>query len=184
MDMSTPQIGCSKNDLDTPALCLDLDVMEANIQTMVETCRTHNVTWRPHAKCHKSPDIAKRLVQAGAIGVTCSTVQEAENMAAAGINDLLIANMIAGKKKIERLVALTSTADAIVCVDHLAQATAISEAMEAAKRDMRVPMHGLGDATAALYVSNREWLKRINYQPTSVDPAAYAKTQGPWSTPT
>ena len=59
-------------------------------------------------------------------------------MAAAGINDLLIANMIAGRKKIKRLVALSATADTIVCVDHLAQATAISEAMEAAKRSVRV----------------------------------------------
>lgn len=138
MNAPTPPIGCSKHDLDTPALCLDLDVMEANIQTMVETCRTHNVAWRPHAKCHKSPDIAQRLVQAGAIGVTCATVREAELMAAAGITDLLIANMVAGRKKIERLVALSATADVIVCVDNLAQVTAISEAMKAAQRSVRV----------------------------------------------
>ena len=138
MNYRPPPIGCTKSDLVTPALCLDLDVMTANIQTMVETCRGHDVAWRPHAKCHKSPEIARRLVQAGAIGVTCATIQEAENMAAAGIKDLLIANMIAGRNKIERLVALSSHADVIVCVDHIAQAAAISAAMKAVKKSVRV----------------------------------------------
>jgi D-serine deaminase-like pyridoxal phosphate-dependent protein len=138
MKSPTAQIGCTKHDLDTPALCLDLDVMESNVRTMVETCRAHDVDWRPHAKCHKSPDIAQRLVQAGAIGVTCATIREAEHMAAAGITDLLIANMIAGRRKLERLVALTSCADPIVCVDHSAQASALSDAMEAAQQSVRV----------------------------------------------
>ncbi len=138
MNSPTAQIGCTKDDLDTPALCLDLDVMESNIRIMVETCRAHGVAWRPHAKCHKSPVIAKRSVQAGAIGVTCATIQEAESMAAAGVTDLLIANMIAGHRKLARLVALRSHADPIVCVDHLAQASALSAAMNAARQPVRV----------------------------------------------
>ena len=65
-----PKIGCSKADLDTPALCVDLDALESNIQYMAETCRQNGVDWRPHSKCPKSPAIARKVVEAGASGVT------------------------------------------------------------------------------------------------------------------
>ena len=71
-------IGCFKSDLDTPALCIDLDAMESNAAEMSQACRDRNLAWRPHSKCHKSPDIGRKLVQAGAIGLTCAKLGEAE----------------------------------------------------------------------------------------------------------
>ncbi len=136
--MSEPQLGCTKDDLDTPALCIELDVLESNIRCMADTCSRHGVAWRPHAKCHKSSTIARMQLEAGAIGVTCAKVGEAEIMAAGGVNDILIANMIVGPKKIERLAGLRKVADPIVCIDHLSQAEPISDAMKAASLKCRV----------------------------------------------
>src|ERR1700686_5224770 len=110
-------IGQTKSALDTPALLVDLDVMEANIARIVAACRAYGVAWRPHSKAHKTPEIAQRQIAAGAIGVTCAKLGEAEVMAAAGIRDILIANQIVGAIKIARLVELAGRADPIVCVD-------------------------------------------------------------------
>lgn len=149
----SPRIGCSKSELSTPALCLDLDLFEANVQHMVAACRERRVQWRPHAKCHKSPILGRWIVDAGACGLTCATIDEAEIMAAAGIQDLLIANMIAGSVKVERLVELASQADVLVCADHPAQVRQLSGAMAAAKRTVRVlveleiGMHRVGVAS-------------------------------------
>lgn len=131
-------IGRSKLELSTPALCLDLDKFEKNIIEMVSVCRQHEVDWRPHAKCHKSPMIARRLVEAGAIGVTCATIAEAEVMVENGIDDVLIANMIAGQAKLERLVEVAKRSSVIICVDQIEQARAISLAMSAAQTSVRV----------------------------------------------
>ena len=136
--MTLPALGCSKEDLDTPALLVDLDALEANIASMVATCRKHNVAWRPHSKCHKSPQVGRKLVEAGAIGVTCAKLGEAEVMAQGGIRDVLIANMIVGPKKVARLVELRKHADPLVCVDHPDQARAFSQAMSAAGLSLRV----------------------------------------------
>src|ERR1700682_6841293 len=95
--------GQPKSVLDTPALVVDLDAMEANIARIVATCRAHGVAWRPHSKAHKTPEIAQMQIIAGAIGVTCAKLSEAEVMAAAGIRDILIANQIVGPIKIARL---------------------------------------------------------------------------------
>ena len=127
-----------KTEIDTPALCLDLDVMEANIHSIMETCRQHGVAWRPHSKCHKSSQIGQKLVDAGALGITCAKLGEAEVMAAGGIQDLLIANLIVGPAKVQRLVALRKIADPIVCIDHMDQALPISEAMAASGQELRV----------------------------------------------
>lgn len=115
-------IGMNKADLDTPLLCIDVDVMDANIREMAGFMAARNVQWRPHQKCHKTPAIAHRQMQAGAIGVTCAKVSEAEVMAAAGIRDILIANMIVGRTKLERVAALCRIADPIVACDHYVQA--------------------------------------------------------------
>src|SRR4051812_15706282 len=114
-ELSPALVGCGKDALDTPALCVDLAAMEANICAMAETCRAHGVAWRPHAKGHKVPAIGKRELAAGAIGITCAKLGEAEIMAAAGIDDILIANMIVGPLKLARLVELRRIADPIVC---------------------------------------------------------------------
>src|SRR6202008_4650410 len=114
---SASLIGQPISVLDTPALLVDLDVMEGNMARIVAACRAHGIGWRPHSKAHKTPEIAQMQLVAGAIGITCAQVGEAEGMAAAGIRDILIANQIVGSAKLERLVALADCADPIVCVD-------------------------------------------------------------------
>src|SRR5215468_1228098 len=120
-------IGKSPSALDTPALLVDLDVMEANRARIVAACRAHGVGWRPHTKAHKTPELAKMQLAAGAIGITCAKVGEAEVMAAAGIRDILIANQIVGAAKIERLVSVAARADPIVCIDSVDNARELDE---------------------------------------------------------
>jgi D-serine deaminase-like pyridoxal phosphate-dependent protein len=127
--MSITQPGTLIDDLDTPVLCLDLDVLESNIRRAADVCRRKGVAWRPHCKAHKCPEVARLEVEAGAIGVTCAKLGEAEVMAAAGIRDILIANMLVGRQKLSRLAALCRIADPIVVVDDLAQVDPLSAAM-------------------------------------------------------
>ncbi|HVW38032.1 MAG TPA: alanine racemase, partial [Pirellulales bacterium] len=136
--MTQPALGSTKDGLDTPALCLDLDVMEANIRSVAATCRQHNVGWRPHSKGHKNTRIARTELEAGAIGITCAKLGEAEVMAAGGVRDILVANLVVGPHKVRRLVELRRKADPIVCVDHIEQALPIHQAMVEAKLRARV----------------------------------------------
>ena len=136
--MSRDLIGQSKFALDTPALLVDLDVMETNIARIIATCRAHGVAWRPHSKAHKTPEIAHREIAAGAIGITCAKLGEAEVMAAAGIRDILIANQIVGPIKIGRLVRLAEHADPIVCVDSIENLFELDEAFGNAGKRLRV----------------------------------------------
>ena len=120
-------IGRHLTELDTPALCIDLDRMEGNIRAMAATHKAAGKNWRPHAKCHKSPAIAHLQIRAGAIGVTVAKVSEAEVYIQAGISDVLIANMVVGRPKLERLAGLCRMGRPIVAVDHFAQAEALNE---------------------------------------------------------
>ena len=131
-------IGKSAVALDTPALIVDLDIMEANIGRIVATCRANGVAWRPHSKAHKTPEIAKMQIAAGAIGVTCAKLGEAEVMAAAGVHDILIANQIVGRIKIDRLVQLADRADPIVCVDSIDNLAELDAAFGRARKQLRV----------------------------------------------
>lgn len=117
-----------KDDIDTPALLLDLDVLEANIAHVAQSCRANGVNWRPHFKGHKTIEIAKRQLAAGAIGITCAKLGEAEILAAAGVRDILIANQIVGDAKIARLVRLLDMADVIVSVDSIENIAALAAA--------------------------------------------------------
>ena len=132
------RVGNSLAEIETPALCLDLDRFERNIARAAGLLAAKGIDWRPHAKCHKSPAIAEQLIEAGAIGATCAKLGEAEILAAAGVRDVLIANLIVGAKKIERLLALRRLADPIICLDALEQALPISQAMSAAGLKLRV----------------------------------------------
>jgi D-serine deaminase-like pyridoxal phosphate-dependent protein len=131
-------IGQPKSALDTPALLVDLDVMEANIARIVAACRAHGVAWRPHSKAHKTPEIAKIQIAAGAIGITCAKLGEAEVMAAAGIRDILLANQIVGPIKIARLVELADRADPVVCVDSIQNVNELDTAFSRAGKRLRV----------------------------------------------
>jgi D-serine deaminase-like pyridoxal phosphate-dependent protein len=111
--------GMPKDALETPALLVDLDFFELNVARIAEACRQASVYWRPHVKSVKVPEIAQLLISAGAHGVTCATLGEAETMAAGGIDNILIANQVVGDTKISRLVELSRRRDVIVSVDGL-----------------------------------------------------------------
>ncbi len=110
-------MGRSKWDLDTPSLMVDLDVLDRNVARMATTFKQAGVGWRPHTKGIKVPALAHKLLRAGAFGITCAKLGEAEVMAAAGVGDILIANQVVGGPKIARLVNLIPWADVIVAVD-------------------------------------------------------------------
>lgn len=117
--MLTSLVGLPVSELDTPALLIDLDAFEANIKTMAADIKSRGANWRPHSKANKCPAIVQKQIEAGAIGVTCAKLSEAEVMAAAGIKDILIANQIVGPIKARRLAALAGQADPIVAVDNI-----------------------------------------------------------------
>jgi D-serine deaminase-like pyridoxal phosphate-dependent protein len=121
-------IGRSKWELDTPALLIDLDVLERNVERISCRLREAGVGWRPHTKGIKVPAIAYTLLRAGAFGVTCAKVAEAEVMAGAGVRDILIANQVVGEPKIARLVNLLPWADVVVAVDDEDNVAALNRA--------------------------------------------------------
>ena len=102
------------DDLDTPALTIDLDVLEKNIREMAELCTALDIPLRVHTKTHKIPEIAHMQLRAGSQGITCQKLGEAEVMADAGITDILVPYNILGEQKLERLSRLTRSADITV----------------------------------------------------------------------
>jgi len=111
-------IGQRLEEVDTPALVLDLDAFERNLETLKQSV-AGKVRVRAHAKTHKSPDIARRQIAAGAVGVCCQKVSEAEALVEGGVQDVLVSNEIVGAPKIARLAALSRRAHLGVCVDNL-----------------------------------------------------------------
>ena len=94
-------------DVDTPALLLDLDAFEFNIQLMADLVKKFKINHRPHAKTHKSPVVAQKQIAAGAVGQCCQKVAEAEILVAGGVNDVLVSNQIVGRRKLDRLAGLS-----------------------------------------------------------------------------
>ena len=131
-------IGMHKTELDTPALLIDLDKMESNIQTMADYFTTVNAVLRPHLKTHKTPMLAHKQIAAGAIGITCAKLGEAEAVIHAGIRDVLIANQILGRQKIARLVNLAKQSEIMVAVDNAQNVTDISETAAAKGVTVRI----------------------------------------------
>jgi D-serine deaminase-like pyridoxal phosphate-dependent protein len=125
------QPGDPASAIDTPALVLDLDAFERNLQRMADALAGSNVRLRPHAKSHKCPEIAKRQVALGAVGVCCQKVSEAAVFVAAGIQDVLVTNEVVGEAKIRRLLDLARRARMGVLVDHPAQVQALATAAKA-----------------------------------------------------
>ena len=122
--------GQSRADLDTPALLLDLDAVDANIAQLANWFRDKSCQLRPHAKTHKLPLIAQKQIAAGAIGITCAKLSEAEAFFRHGIRDILVANEIVGARKIERLMEVCRLGNLIICVDDVGNARAISAAAQ------------------------------------------------------
>ncbi len=104
-------------EIDTPALMVDLDVMDQNLQRIATLAREHGVALRPHIKTHKSPWIAKQQIAAGAVGVTVAKLSEAEVMVDGGIEDVLIAFPLVGSVKLKRLERLARDARVAVSLD-------------------------------------------------------------------
>ncbi|MBN1344828.1 MAG: DSD1 family PLP-dependent enzyme [Phycisphaerae bacterium] len=117
---------------DTPALLLDVDAAEANLQTMAEYFNGRPCKLRPHFKSHKCTTLARRQVALGAVGITCAKLGEAEVLAAAGINDILIANQVVGAVKMPRLVEVARRSTLRVAVDSQANVRELSQAASAA----------------------------------------------------
>jgi 3-hydroxy-D-aspartate aldolase len=105
------------DEVDTPALILDLEAFEKNNRTLFGLIG-NRVRVRPHAKTHKCPDVAKRQIALGAVGMCCQKVAEAEAMVEGGVRDVLVTNEIVGAPKLERLAALSRRAKIGVCVDN------------------------------------------------------------------
>lgn len=129
----------ARNRLNTPALILDLDAFEANIAWMAAYAADRGLGMRPHAKSHKCVAVARAQVAAGASGVCCATMGEAEMMAAAGIPGLLLTSPIATPAKYARLIALaTSGADIMAVVDDARVIAELAQAAAAAGTTLRV----------------------------------------------
>lgn len=106
------------DELDTPVLLIDLDALERNIARMRELTVAAGITYRPHAKAHKTPVIAEMQRAAGAVGVCCAKLGEAEVLAAGGIDDILITTPVVGASKLARLMTVANQAKIAVVVDN------------------------------------------------------------------
>jgi D-serine deaminase-like pyridoxal phosphate-dependent protein len=128
-----------RDEIATPALLLDLDRFEHNLARMAEHARRAGKALRPHAKTHRCPEIARRQVAAGALGVACAKLGEAEVMARAGVRGLLITTEVVAPQAIARLVRLLGEApDTLLVVDNAENVAAVGRAMAAAGRVLDV----------------------------------------------
>jgi D-serine deaminase-like pyridoxal phosphate-dependent protein len=118
--------------LDTPALLVDLPTLERNIRRMAEFAAQHDVALRPHTKSHKTAEIARRQVAAGARGLTVAKLDEAEAFLDAGFDDVFVANQVIGAAKWQRLAELQRRATVAVGIDSLVGARGIASAAQAA----------------------------------------------------
>ena len=154
-------------DLDTPCLVVDLSLLESNLRRMTDYCRKHSLNLRPHAKTHKSPDIAKLQVAQGFPGITCAKVGEAEVMIENGLTDILIAYPVVGPLKVQRLCRLAKKAKIAVALDSTAAAEGI--AAEAVRQgvtidalaELNVGMNRVGVETTSQLVSLAESISRM-----------------------
>ena len=152
----------------TPALIVDLDAMERNLRDMANFFDGRPCKLRPHFKNHKTPMFAWKQVRAGAIGMTCATVREAEILVEHGIASVLIANEIGGQEKPERLAELSRHASVMVCVDNCYSIRDLA----AAQRDRKSQIEVLVDVNTGL--------NRCGVEPgqAALDLARYALEHG------
>lgn len=120
--------GMREEEVDTPALLLDLDAFEHNLDLMARLLEPTGAKLRAHAKTHKSPVIALRQMERGAVGQCTQKVAEAEALAWGGVPDILVSNEVVGARKLARLAALARIAKVVVCVDDPAQIAAAEAA--------------------------------------------------------
>jgi D-serine deaminase-like pyridoxal phosphate-dependent protein len=164
MPPAPARVGDALADVDTPALILDLDKFESNLRQMINATRAAGVRARPHAKSHKCVEIARRQIAAGAVGICCQKVSEAEVFVAKGIADVLITNEVVGEQKLYRLADLARRYPAArigVCVDDLGNARQIGAIcqQEGARLDVYLELDvgqnrcGVVDAPSAVAIA-------------------------------
>src|ERR1700676_1882713 len=125
-------------DLDTPALVIDLDIMERNLRRMAEYTEQHGLRLRPHTKTHKIPALARRQIELGAAGLTIAKVGEAEVMLGANPPDLLLAYPIIGRRKLDRLMGVARKTQVTVSLDSTFVARQLSDAAHQAQVEIGV----------------------------------------------
>lgn len=131
-------VGMPVDEVDTPALVIELDPFEANLTRMAEAARAAGVRLRPHAKTHKCAVIALRQMALGAVGVCCQKVSEAEALVQGGVRDVLVTNEIVGERKLAHLAALAAEARIGVCVDDAENVAALDQAASRAGTSLDV----------------------------------------------
>ena len=122
--------GMAEDEIDTPALVIDLDAFEFNLDTMAAALAGTGTRLRAHAKTHKSPVIAHLQMARGAVGQCVQKVSEAEILAWAGVPDILVSNEVVGRSKLARLAALARITRIAVCADDMRQVAALAEAAQ------------------------------------------------------
>jgi D-serine deaminase-like pyridoxal phosphate-dependent protein len=132
------RVGDPAGAIDTPALVIDADALERNIATLAAYAAERGLRLRPHAKTHKSADIAQLQARAGAVGVCVQKVSEAEALADAGVSDIYISNEVVDAAKLDRLAALARRVPMAVAVDSDLGVQRLGQALERAQASMNV----------------------------------------------
>src|SRR5262245_34613856 len=157
------RVGSSLEDIDTPALVVDMEALERNIARMAKVVGGGAVRLRPHAKSHKCAEIARRQIAAGAVGVCSQKVSEAEALVAGGVADVLVTNEIVGEKKVARLARLARDAKVGVLADDAGNVAEIDDAARAERVRLDVLVEidvgahrcGIGPGGPALALAQR-----------------------------
>ena len=156
-------VGMALEEVDTPALLIDLDAFERNLRRLADAVEGTPVRLRPHAKTHKCPTIALKQMALGAVGVCCQKVGEAEAMVNGGVPNVLVSNEIVGASKVARLAALARHAEVMVCADDPLHVEQLSEAAQAfsvelpvlVEVDVGAPRCGVAPGQPALELARR-----------------------------
>lgn len=169
-----------RDEIRTPSLVVDVDMLDRNIAIMAQWAKTQGVSLRPHAKSHKSPDIARRLARAGALGACCATIAEAEALAAAGIAGLHITSPMATPDMLARLkILLARGADLMVVADDPGNVDQLAVIAKATGRTLPVIVEidvGIGRTGCVEIEDAVALVKRVGAHPS----LAYSGVQAYW----
>jgi 3-hydroxy-D-aspartate aldolase len=132
------EVGMCLEEVDTPALLIELDAFEANLKALPDTVAGTSVKLRPHGKTHKCPIIGHKQMAMGAVGLCCQKVSEAEAMVFGGVPDIYVTNEIIGARKLARLAPLAHQARIATCIDNPISIAPLSEAAQTAGVEIRV----------------------------------------------
>lgn len=174
---ATQVLGRTKAELPTPALLVDLEAFEANLRHLAEHCQQAGCGFRPHAKTHKCPEIARRQIASGAVGICTATVPEAEALVAAGVKGVLLTSPIVERAKIARMVELVRHDESVLLtVGHPRQVELLAEAAQAARVSINVLIDvDVGDRRTGIppgepalelarLLAKHDWLRLVGLQ--------------------